>query len=88
MRTIAFLLVAGLGALLLTGCVMPTGAPVSAGLITMDVMGPVAVGDPGADCTKMGRSEATGIIIFASGDASIDAAMKNGGINKIHHVVC
>ena len=88
MKTCAFLLVAGLGALLLTGCVMPMGAPVAGGLLTMDVMGPVAVGDPGADCTKVGRAEATGIILFASGDASIEAAMKDGGIEKIHHVDC
>ncbi|NIR62256.1 MAG: hypothetical protein GWN00_00465, partial [Aliifodinibius sp.] len=37
--------------------------------------------------SKTGVSEATSILgIVATGDASIDAAMKNGGITKIHHV--
>ena len=29
---------------------------------------------------------AEGIILFSQGDASIAAAMKNGGITKIHHI--
>lgn len=35
---------------------------------------------------KRGEATQTGIILFSSGDASIDAAMKNGGITKVHHV--
>ncbi|PYN11407.1 MAG: protein trl [Candidatus Rokuibacteriota bacterium] len=34
----------------------------------------------------MGRAEAWGIVVFATGDASISAAAKNGGITRIHHV--
>ena len=46
--------------------------------------------DPVVDNTvrpaKRGQAKATGIICFATGDASIGAAMRNGGITKIHHV--
>jgi len=78
-----------LAALLFTaGCVSPNGAPVYGWLITSDVKGPIAVGDPNVQCEKTGTSECSGIIFFASGDASIDAAMKAGGITKVHHVDC
>jgi hypothetical protein len=68
------------------GCVAPNGAPVYGWLITSDVQGPVAVGDPNVKAEKTGTSEASGIICFATGDASIQAAMTAGGITKIHHV--
>jgi len=88
MKTCAFLLVAGLGILFLTGCTaIPFGAP-NAALITIDVGGPVAVGDPGAACTKMGTAECTSILVVAWGDASIQAAADSAGIKKIHHVDC
>jgi hypothetical protein len=34
----------------------------------------------------VGRAEAWGILVYATGDASISAAATNGGINRIHHV--
>ncbi|MCS7027201.1 MAG: TRL-like family protein [Bacteroidia bacterium] len=37
--------------------------------------------------SKVGVAKATSILgIFATGDASIEAAAKNEGITKIHHV--
>lgn len=68
------------------GCVAPYGAPVYGWLITSDVQGPVAVGDPNVKPEKTGTSSCEGIIFFASGDASIQAAMAAGGITKVHHV--
>jgi hypothetical protein len=68
----------------LTGCATVGHAPVTS-LITLDEKGPVATG-PAAGSSKVGRSEAWGILVFATGDASISAAMKNGGITRIHHV--
>ena len=80
-----YLVIVGLlGLVVMTGCVMPTGSPVSAGIYT-DVTGPSAVG-PATGFSKVGQSEAMGILVFASGDASIEAAAKAGGISKIHHV--
>jgi len=68
---------------LLGGCVM-AHSPVTA-FITVDEMGPVAVGSA-AGQSKVGRSEAYGILIYSTGDASIRAAMKAGGITRVHHV--
>ncbi len=35
---------------------------------------------------KKGMAKSTAIILFNSGDASVGAAMRDGGITKIHHV--
>jgi len=70
-------------AALLTGCAMGHG-PVVAPL-AFDLRGPVSAG-PAAGSGKVGRATATGIVMFAYGDASISTAMKNGGITRIHHV--
>jgi hypothetical protein len=70
-------------AALLTGCTMGH-APVTA-LITLDEKGPVSAGSA-AGASKVGRSEAWGILVFATGDASISTAMRNGNITRIHHV--
>jgi len=69
----------------LAGCVTTTNGPVSAA-ITVDTKGPIAVGDTNASATKVGRAEAQGIIIVATGDASISAAAREGEITRIHHV--
>ena len=68
----------------LTGCATVGHAPVTS-LITLNEKGPVAAG-PAAGSSKVGRAEAWGILVFATGDASITAAMKNGGITRIHHI--
>ena len=68
---------------LLGGCALAHG-PVMAP-VTIDMKGPVAAG-PAATGPKVGRAEAWGILVFSTGDASISAAMQNGGITKIHHV--
>ena len=70
-------------AALLGGCALGHG-PVTAG-ITIDMKGPVSVG-PAATGPKVGRAEAWGILVYATGDASISAAAANGGITRIHHV--
>ena len=53
--------------------------------VTLDMKGPVSVG-PAAGSAKIGRSEAWGILVYSTGDASISAAMRNGGITRVHHV--
>lgn len=70
-------------AAVLTGCAVGQ-APVTAA-ITLDMKGPVAMGSA-ANSSKIGRAEAWGIIVFATGDASISTAMRNGGITRVHHV--
>ena len=77
------LLLAATCAVWLSGCAMANG-PVFAP-VTLNMKGPVSAG-PAATGSKVGRSEAWGILVFGTGDASISAAATNGGINRIHHV--
>jgi hypothetical protein len=71
-------------AALLSGCAVVGHAPVTAP-ITINERGPVSAGSA-AGSAKVGRATATGIVLAAWGDASIAAAMANGGITRIHHV--
>jgi len=53
------------------------------GFIYTDVKGPITA-DSGASASKEGTSCASSILGWvATGDASIEAAMKNGGISKV-----
>jgi hypothetical protein len=71
-------------ALSLTGCAM-AAAPVN-GFFYSDVKGPAGA-TSNATSTKVGKAMCSSILgLFASGDASIEAAAKAGGITKIHHV--
>lgn len=82
MKKILAILVCGL---LLAGC---SGAPAPAGgLIWTNVSAPIAATDNPNKPTLVGRAEATSILgLIATGDASIRAAVRNGGITQIHHV--
>jgi hypothetical protein len=70
-------------AVLLAGCAMPW--PMGLGYSKMSV--PVTATDNVGKATKIGTAECqTYLNIVALGDASIEAAKKNGGITKVHHV--
>jgi hypothetical protein len=71
-------------AAMLAGCAVVGHGPVVAP-ITIDLRGPVSAG-PATTSPKTGRAEAWGILVFATGDASISTAARNGGITRIHHV--
>lgn len=69
-----------------SGCVMmgPTNA---AAPIILDVSTPdMSFVDNSVKPEKKGTATATGLICFTEGDASLKAAMDNGGIKKVHHV--
>jgi len=70
---------------LLTGCAGNVGTPMMGGLYT-DATGPlVATGN--AAGTKEGKAECKSILgAVATGDCSIEAAAKAGGITQISHV--
>jgi hypothetical protein len=53
--------------------------------LAVNMSGPVSAG-PAATSPRTGRAEAWGFVFFATGDASISAAMRNGGITRVHHV--
>lgn len=71
--------------IVMSGCA--TGMqPVSGGLFS-DVKGPLAVTSTNVGHSKTGSAKATSILgLIATGDASIAAAMEQGGITKVHHV--
>ena len=67
-----------------TGCAS-VASPVS-GLIFMDVKAPLTATNA-TESKKMGTAMASTILgLFATGDASIETAAKNGKITKIQHV--
>jgi hypothetical protein len=72
-------------AVALSGCAV-ANAPVN-GILYSHVSGPVGMTGSADNPTKVGRSYARSILgLYATGDASIEKAAKNGGITKIHHV--
>ena len=84
MKKLKFLSFAVLGAALLSSCaIVRTPVP---GLLYTSMKSPHSVtGNAGA--SKVGTAEGMSILgLVATGDASIDAAAKAGGITKIHHV--
>ncbi len=73
-------------AVLASGCVM-TRSNTIASVLTLDVSSPdMSFVDNDVKPAKMGVAKASGIICFCEGDASLKAAMDNGGIKKVHHV--
>lgn len=76
-----------------TACVtnMFPGGPTPAGGIVTNVKGPaqnLAVAtDANADGSMKGESSSCAVLgLFAFGDGSVDKAMKDGGLTKVHHV--
>lgn len=84
-RSLSLLLVVLLAVTLLYGCA-GVRSPVTNGFIVTAVQGPVGITQ--ADTySKTGTSSCNSILGLVSlGNASIEAAMKDGGITKIHHV--
>lgn len=69
-----------------SGCVMTRDSKIVSAL-TFDVQSPdTSFIDNSVKPEKMGVAKASGILCYCEGDASIKAAMDNGGIKKIHHV--
>ena len=86
MRSVlALVAVSGLLLTTVAGCSM-AASPVTGRIWVNHVKGPVLVGDNTAGWSKTGVAEAQSIVGFASGDASIKAAMDSVGMTKIHHV--
>ena len=72
-------------AVVLSGCAVVIGP--TFGTLYTDLKAPAGVGDQDVKAAKIGKATASSILGWiATGDASIDAAMKAGGITKIHHV--
>ena len=84
-RDVVYLLTALLCVALIAGCAAYAVSPVT-GFVYSDVRGPGSA-TSNAGYSKVGTATAESFLGFiAMGDASIEAAMKDGGITKIHHV--
>ncbi len=73
---------ASLMVVLLSGCAssFPVGGLYTDLKLPMDA-------ESAAGSTKVGEAECSSILsLVATGDCSIDTAMKNGGLSEVHHV--
>ncbi len=87
----ASVLLASVAVMFLTGCTAftPGNLGGTQGYLFTQVDGSTVNGYPTgqtSSTSKVGRSDSTGVIFFATGDSSVQKAMQNGGITKIHHV--
>lgn len=79
------LIVAVGAATMLSSCAAFVATP-ALGILYTDVKAPLAA-TSNSGSSKVGTAQASSILgLVATGDASIDAAAKAGGITKIHHV--
>ena len=87
MKRISFILVVLLSVMLLSGCAAMVKTPIGSGSTYTNVtLGNGAYWQNDVSSNKVGRASCTNILgIVVTGDASIQEAMKNGGIQKIHH---
>lgn len=86
MKIVKAMVLTGLVAIT-TGCVGTARMGDQSGLFKTDAKYPVLVGDQSVGMSKVGKATTKNILGFVvDGDSSISAAMKNGGITKIHHV--
>lgn len=79
--------------MLMSGCAtnLYPGGPTPAGALYSNVKSPAPAlsiaPDPSAKPAKVGTASATAVLgLVATGDASLEAAMQNAGITKVHHV--
>ncbi|MDD5571729.1 MAG: TRL-like family protein [Bacteroidales bacterium] len=90
LRNLLIIAVVGIGLFSLQGCaVIPSPAGVGFFYTGVTYPSPALAVDCNANVKsdKIGKSEATNILgAVVVGDCSIEAAMKAGGITKIHHV--
>lgn len=84
-KVVRYLVFALFSVTLFSGCAI-VQSPVAGGIYT-EVKAPLSASGNAASASKVGTAMAKTILGWiATGDASIEAAMKNGGIRKIHHV--
>ena len=79
MKIAAALLAAGM----LAGC----ASPYPVGVFYSEMKLPVGVTSNNGKSAKVGTAECSSVLsLFATGDCSIEAAKKNGGITKVTHM--
>lgn len=86
MKKLLALAVLSASTVLMTGCGVIPMKGASLAPITIDHIVSDPVVDNSVRPIKRGEAYSGGILIFNTGDNSIDTAMRNGGISKVHHV--
>lgn len=76
----------GACAFVMSGCGVYPMKGTATALITIEHVVSEPFVDNSVIPAKHGEARSTGIVCFHTGDASISAAMRHGGINKIHHI--
>ena len=85
MKSAKILLALILGLVTATGCAVVTRTPVPGGLYTESTSPMLATSNPAG--TRLGVACQQSILgLFATGDASIEAARRNGGITMISSI--
>ncbi|MHC4481493.1 MAG: TRL domain-containing protein [Planctomycetota bacterium] len=70
--------------LVLVGCHTPLKGVAWAPIVKTESL--LELGDTTVGHSKMGEASWEGIMFLVRGDASLEAAMEDGGITSIHHV--
>lgn len=83
LRRSALLALLILGTSLLTGCAATAFGP--RGILYTNTRGPVSVSEAEGN-SAVGRATTPILLGIATGNASVQAAMANGGITRVHHV--
>lgn len=84
MKKIALVAAAAAVVIVTSGCAVMPNAPVMAPLDMGSTWGEYY--DASVRPAKIGKATVQGILFFTQGDASVRAAMANGGITKIHRI--
>ena len=71
---------------LLSGCIMTGRGGITSVVVLNTGLPGESFVDNNVQPVKVGKAKASGIICFCEGDASIKAAMDNGGITRVHHI--
>jgi len=80
---IAYLVIVLVAVSFLAGC----ATPLPMGMLYTEIKSPVAASEGSVNYNKVGVSKATSILgLVATGDASIKAAVANGGIRNIKYI--
>ncbi len=84
-KSVVCLVLVLFSAALLAGCGAMAMSPVT-GFLYTEIKGPLTATN-NFKSSKVGTAKCTSVLgLVATGDASIEAAMKDGGITKIHYV--
>jgi hypothetical protein len=85
-KTVIYLVLCLFSTVLLAGCAAMAVSPTT-GFLYTEIKAPITATSNSGPAEKVGKAVCTSILgLVSTGDASIQAAMLDGKITKIHHV--